>query len=285
MPRAQTTIAAPVTLEGVTLFTGAQSSCTIAPAPASSGIRFRRASAIIDAHARNLADDPVHPAFARTAPRCTALRSPDDPGAIVWTTEHVLAALRGLGIDNATITLDAPEPPILDGSALGFTRALTRARVTELDAPVETVVVTNTVRVERAGAYIEITPGPTTRYEYTIDYGDDAPIRRATAAWDADPDDFAARIAPARTFCLEHEAHAMRDLGLFTHLTERDMLVIGEDGPIGTTLRDPNECALHKLLDLIGDLALVGGPIIGRVRAHASGHALAHDAARALSRA
>jgi len=283
MTRAQTTIASSVTLEGTTLFTGVHCTCRIEPARADSGVHFVRNGIPIHAHTRNLSDQPIHPAFEHTPPRCTAVGAQNEPHATVWTTEHLCAALAGLGIDNATVTLDAPEPPILDGSAIGFVHTLHAAGLTTLDATTDPIVVRETIRVEHDDAFIEISPSGTTRYEYTIDYGPESPIPRATAVWNADRETFATKIAPARTFCLAHEAHALRKLGLFEHLTERDMLVIDDDGPIGNTLRDPHECALHKLLDLIGDLALAGAPVVARVRAHKSGHTLAHRAARALT--
>ena len=279
----QTTLAQPTTISGPTLFGADHASCTLAPADAGTGIVFQHAGSRIPARADRITTRPVHPAFERLPPRCTGLASPDDTAA-VWTVEHVLSALAGLGVRNALVTLDAPEPPILDGSALGYAHAIRSAGIVELDAPLDPIVIESPMRFGDDDASIELTPGPRPSCTYTIDYGDRSPIPRATASWDADPDDYAKRVAPARTFCLESEAQAMRALGLFTHLTERDMLVMGDDGPIDNELRDPHECALHKLLDLIGDLALAGAPIVGEIHAHKSGHALAHDAARALAK-
>ena len=153
-----------------------------------------------------------------------------------------------------------------------------------LDAPIEPITPSRPLRVESedAGASITIEPSDTPSYTYTLDYGPDSPIAPATAHWAGDPDRFEHEIAPARTFCLEREAQAMRQLGLFEHLSPQDMLVFGPRGPIDNTLRFPDEPARHKLLDLIGDLALAGRPIRAKITAVRSGHALNHAAARAL---
>lgn len=275
-----TTLANPVTLQGVGLFTAAPCACTLNPDPAGSGIRFALNNEHITAAIGNLSGQPAHPVFAHIPARCTAIGSGE---TTVWTIEHIMAALCAMRIDHCTVELSAPEVPIMDGSALPFVEAIERAGTHTLGAPIEPVTVREPIRVEQDGSFIEINPSETPSYSYTIDYGAGSPIARATVDWNADPEDFAQRIAPARTFCLEHEAQAMHSAGLFTHLSADDMLVIGERGPIGAPLRDPSECALHKLLDLIGDLALAGSPLCASVRAHKSGHALAHKAARAIA--
>lgn len=274
-------VSAPVTLSGVALFTARPCNVTIAPAEPGAGIRFRLGDDEALAHIASLSTDPIHPAFASMPPRCTCLRT---PGGQIGTVEHVLAALTGLGVTDALITLDAPELPILDGSALPYVQAIRSVGLTELGAEVEPLTPTRPLRVESDDARASITfePSPTPHYSYTLDYGSDAPIKPATAPWSGDPDAFERDVAPARTYCLEPEAQAMQRLGLFEHLTTRDMLVLGPNGPINNTLRFPDEPARHKLLDLIGDLTLAGRPICAKVTAVRSGHALNHAAARAL---
>lgn len=275
------TLAAPATLQGVGLFTAKPASLTIHPAKPGAGLRFQLAHEEALAHIASLSSSPIHHAFASLPPRCTCLALPSGQ---IGTVEHLLSALTALGVTDALITLDANEVPILDGSALPFVQAILDAGLSTLEQTIKPLFPPRPFRIEGddASAYIEIHPDPSPSYRYDLDYGASSPIPRSSATWSADPDDYAANIAPARTFCLEREAIAMRQLGLFTHLTPTDMLVIGPRGPIDNTLRFPDEPARHKLLDLIGDLALVGRPIAARIHAVRSGHALNHAAARAL---
>ncbi|MFI4898007.1 MAG: UDP-3-O-acyl-N-acetylglucosamine deacetylase [Phycisphaerales bacterium JB059] len=275
------TLASPATLQGVGLFTARPVNLTIHPARPGAGLRFQLAHEEALAHIASLSTDPIHPAFASLPPRCTCLALPSGQ---IGTVEHLLSALTGLGVTDALLTLDAPEVPILDGSALPFVRAILDAGLSTLEQTLKPLTPPRPFRIEGddASAFIEILPDPTPSYRYDLDYGDASPIPRSSASWSSDPDEYATSVAPARTFCLEREATAMRQLGLFAHLTPADMLVIGPRGPIDNTLRFPDEPARHKLLDLIGDLALVGRPIAARIHAVRSGHALNHAAARAL---
>jgi UDP-3-O-acyl-N-acetylglucosamine deacetylase len=150
-------------------------------------------------------------------------------------------------------------------------------------------VITREVVVERGGARIVAGPrtGAGCLFRYELDYGPAAPIAAQSASWDSGTPDAAEvyerEVAPARTFCTEAEARAFRAAGLFGDRSPRDMLVIGEEGPIDNAYRFENEPARHKLLDLIGDLALVGRPLHGEVVAMRSGHALNHELAAALA--
>ena len=215
-------------------------------------------------------------------PRCTSVG--DNTGSVA-TIEHILSALAGLGVTDATIKVDSESPhaeiPIVDGSALPFVDAILAAGIRTLDTTIEPIVVRETIEVHDGNSSIVIEPSDSTSYTYHIDYAD-SPIGMSSVSWLDDRDEYATSIAPARTFSLEHEANQMHAAGLFTHLTPQDMLVIGDDGPIDNAYRLNEECARHKLLDLIGDLALVGAPIIANINANQSGHALAHDAARAI---
>ncbi len=275
------TLQSPARLSGVALFSAAPCNITLNPAPAASGIRFRLDDDEVLAHIASLSTDPIHPAFASMAPRCSCLRTPTSQ---IGTVEHVLSALTGLGVTDALIELTAPEVPILDGSALPFVRAILKRGIQTLAGTLDPIAPARPIRVESddASAFIEIEPSDAPHFSYELDFGAQSPIPPGAAHWRADPDDYAKNIAPARTFCLDSEAQGMRRLGLFRRLSTRDMLVFGSEGPINNTLRFPDEPARHKLLDLIGDLSLVGRPICARVRAVRSGHALNHAAARAL---
>jgi UDP-3-O-acyl-N-acetylglucosamine deacetylase len=151
-------------------------------------------------------------------------------------------------------------------------------------------VISREIVVERSGASIVARPraGGGCLYRYELDYGAGAPIVAQAAEWDSGEGDsaetYAREVAPARTFCLESEARAMQAAGLFKGLSPRDLLVIGERGPIENQYRFENEPARHKLLDLIGDLALAGRPLVGEVVATRAGHALNHEMAVALAR-
>jgi len=275
------TLCSPASLSGAALFSATPCTITIHPAPASTGIRFRLRGDEALAHIASLSTDPIHPAFASMAPRCTCLRTPNGQ---IGTVEHVLSALIGLGITDAILEIDAPELPILDGSSLPFVQAIRAAGLESLGGSVEPLLPPRPLRVESedGSAFIEFEPGDTPSYSYELDYGIASPIPASTVVWSGDPDEYERDVAPARTFCLESEGEAMRRLGLFEHLTTSDMLVIGPRGPIDNALRFPDEPARHKLLDLIGDLSLVGRPICASIRAVRSGHALNHIAARAL---
>lgn len=278
----RTTLAQPVTLEGVGLFSAQHARITIAPSDSTRGIYFNINNQTIPAHIDALSSRPVHPVFAQLKPRCTSVGSQTNS---VATIEHLLSALAGLNITDAMITVESQHPhaeiPIIDGSSKPFVDAILDAGIKTRDEKVNPMIVHKRIKVTDADASIVIEPNDSPSYTYHLDYPS-TPISSASVTWTGDQSDYISNIAPARTFSLEHEATQMQAAGLFTHLTPRDMLVIGSDGPIDNAYRLKDECARHKLLDLIGDLALVGAPLVAKVTATRSGHALAHEAARAI---
>jgi len=247
-----------------------------------SGIAFDIDGLWIPAHIDAISSRPVHPAFAQLKPRCTTVGNSSHS---IATIEHLMSALTGLGITDAIVRLDSDAPhteiPIFDGSAKPFTDAFMAVGLRVLNGTIKPVIVRESIRVEEGDASILIEPSDTPSYTYNLDYPG-TPIPSASVSWSGDRDAFINEVAPARTFSLEHEATQMHQAGLFTHLTTEDMLVIGDNGPVNNEYRFSDECARHKLLDLIGDLALVGAPLQARVTATRSGHALAHQAARAI---
>ncbi len=304
----QRTVASPVVVKGVGLFTGQRSTATIREAPADSGVVFRRVdlpgAPTIPARVENVVDR-----LRRTALRAPTPQHEDGDSrseAVVETVEHCLSALAGLGIDNACIDIDAEEVPIGDGSSQFFVEAIERAGLKDLDAPRRPLVVTEPVTVRSPSgmpdggeAVIIAAPNesPSLELVYDLDYGGESPLKRQVAAfslWHESPartngsglgrgaERYAREIAPARSFALLSEAEAMRAKGLFSHVSPKDMLVIGDRGPVDNAYRFDDEPVRHKLLDLLGDLALVGRPIQGRVMASRSGHALNQRLARAL---
>lgn len=269
------------------LFSGAAGAVRIGAGE--DGIRFRRAGGEeVAARIENLAPLP-----AGVPARCTNLvgaRGVRGAGAAPFmTVEHILSALAGLGVTDATVELEGPEVPIGDGSAAAFAGALLGAGIVDLGGEVEPLRLEREVVVERAGARIVARPrrGAGCLYRYELDYGAGGPIPAQAAEWNSGAPDAAAEyaraVAPARTFCLAAEAEQMRAAGLFKGLSPRDMLVFGEAGPIDNALRFEDEPARHKLLDLIGDLALLGRPLgAAEVVATRSGHALTHELVRAI---
>lgn len=266
-----------IAVSGIGLFTSRPSRVEVRPASGPTGIRFihsptARVVPALIAHQQ--------PARGPLGGRNTTLR---DELFSVATVEHLLSALAGLGLWHADIVIDAEELPILDGSAAGFVSSLRGVLVSP--HPARAIRLNQILRVEdpTSGAWIEARPADRIRYRYELRYPPGAGIPEQSFQWEGDADVYANQIAPARTFSLEREAVAMKAAGLFPHLTPRDMLVIAPDGhAIDNALRFPDEPARHKLLDLIGDLALAGPLPRATVVARRSGHALNQALAKAL---
>lgn len=237
------------------------------PAAAGTGIVFVRAD--LDGCPRI----PASIAHLEPTPRRTNLRYGD---ATVEMIEHVMAALHGLQIDNCEVWVDQPEMPGLDGSSLELVVALDAAG--RVDQPVRRgrCAVREPVRLGTDDCWIEARPCCSGRLvlQYELDYGPDNPIGRQRLEMVLSPEIFRREIAPCRTFTFQAEAEALLKKGLGSRVTYGDLLVFGPDGPIGNTLRFPDECVRHKLLDMIGDLALAGCDLAGRFTAYRSGHQL-----------
>ena len=250
----------------------------VRPAPPHAGISFVRTDQSppirIAAHVDNVSKRA----------RRTALRN----GTVaIETVEHCLSACAGLGLTNLQIELSADEVPGVDGSCLPFVERLREGGISDQDAAVEALVIDTIVRVTEGDSELIALPpmDPTSELmevTYDLDYGSDNPIGRQNLRVVITPETFVSGIAPARTFLLEQEAQQLHAAGLGKHLSYEDVLVYGPDGPIGNVLRFPDECVRHKILDLIGDLSLLGQPIVGRIFARKSGHALNHELVRAL---
>jgi UDP-3-O-[3-hydroxymyristoyl] N-acetylglucosamine deacetylase/3-hydroxyacyl-[acyl-carrier-protein] dehydratase len=277
----QKTILREVSLAGPGLFSGEQATLTFAPAEKNSGVTFVREQD------QRVATIPASISNVLKRPRRTCLKN----GTLyVETVEHCLAALSGLGISNLVAKLSggtSGEVPGGDGSSTQFVEAIKQAGIAEQDAPVQPLIVKKPVQVSLGDATLAALPGPTDRLEIIYDFEAGPPIGRQTISFhlgngSAGNDDFVSQLAPARTFVFEEEANELRARGLGKHLSPRDLLVISPTGPIDNTFRFPDECARHKVLDLIGDLYLLGRPLCGRLVAHKSGHQLNHLLARKL---
>ena len=246
-----------------------------APAPPGAGVMFLRTDC------RPRAYIPAHISQVTGASRRTTIGRPP---AQVELVEHVLAALAGLRIDNCLVELNAPEPPGLDGSARAFVDALLTAgtQIQSARRPIYTVEETTIVRA--AGATLALHPADDGELtiSYFLDYGLDSPIARQVHTETITPASFANEISACRTFILESEAETLRQQGLGSRTTPSDLLVFGRNGPIDNRLRYANEPARHKILDIIGDLSLLGADLCGHVTAYRSGHPLNTTLARVL---
>ena len=278
--RRQRTLRRSATVAGFGLWSGRDVRVQFRPAPAGSGIAFVR---------DDLPGVPRIPALVEYRTE-TPLRTTLQWGeAGVDMVEHILAVLYGLGVDHCEIGVSAQEMPGCDGSAAPFTQALLEAGFVELDRPVDRCVIHRRFRVESGDAWIEATPSPDApssdgrlELEYTLDYEKSAVIGRQHRRLTVCPESFREELASARTFALKSEADYLRAQGLGLRTTYRDLLVFDDSGPIDNALRYPDECVRHKLLDLVGDLALLGRPLVGRIRAHRSGHRLNAELVRAI---
>ncbi|MCA1685966.1 MAG: UDP-3-O-acyl-N-acetylglucosamine deacetylase [Planctomycetia bacterium] len=203
--------------------------------------------------------------------------------AVIEMVEHVMAALAGLQVDNCEIEIDAPETPGCDGSSRAFAEAIAAAGTVEQKRERPRLVIDRPVTVRDGRAVLSARPGPGSGYvlSYHLDYGNN-PIGKQSLSLNVSPGTFAAELASSRTFLLEAEAQALRRAGIGARASESDLLIFGAGGPIGNTLRFPDECARHKILDMVGDLGLLEMDIVGHVVADRSGHQLNAELVRAL---
>jgi len=263
-------------MEGRGLFGGEPCALRLLPAPEDTGVVFVRTD--LDA-AAEIRCEPA--ALAGGEHRRTCLQN---GAARVATVEHVLAAAKGMGVDNLRIEVGGPEIPSPDGSAQAFVEAIQRAGVVPQDADAPAYLIDRPVTVSRGASSITALPGPRDRLDivFDLEYAETPSIGRQTMAFCLGRDDFAAEIAPARTFLLKQEAEAFLAQGLGGHLTACDLLVMDDDGPMDAALRFPDEHVRHKICDLIGDLAVLGRRLCGRIIASRSGHELNHSLVRRL---
>ncbi len=271
----QTTIKNEVRVSGKGLFSGEPAQLAFKPAEANSGINFIRTDV---AEPVKISVSPLN---LTPQPRRTTLKK----GAVtIDTTEHCLAAVVALGIDNLTIELHGPELPGLDCSSIKFLQLLQQAEVAKLDVEKRQFKITEPISINTGGASIYALPNDEDALSitYDLDYTGHTGIGRQIYGCRVSPESFEKNLAPARTFLLEAEAKHFQSRGIGTHLSPREVLVINSDGPIKNSFRFPNECVRHKIVDLIGDLAFVGREISGRIVAYKSGHSLNQQLARKL---
>jgi len=278
--RRQRTLKRNAEIQGFGLFSGEDVCLRFHPAPADTGIVFRRVDL------KGQPDLPVCLELLESTHRRTSIVRGN---ARVELTEHVLAALAGLQIDNCLIEIDAAEVPGVDGSCRPFVEEFLSVGIEEQEAIRSTLRVDRMWEAGNAGgdANVKIQPhlSDSLVITYHLDYGNQSPIPPQTFTINVTPDSFLREIAFARTFVLEAEVAALRAAGYGARVTEKDLLVYGEEGVIGNTLRAPDECVRHKILDAIGDFALLGCDLVGHITAWRSGHHLNQQLAQKIAAA
>jgi UDP-3-O-[3-hydroxymyristoyl] N-acetylglucosamine deacetylase len=256
------TIAEPIDFAGVGLHSGAQVSMRLLPAPGGSGIVFRRT---------DLENFEI-PAVGRNVAKVSYATSLMRQGVLISTTEHLLSALIGMGIDNVIVEVDNLEIPILDGSALPYVEAFQQVGIRPQRRKREYIRILEPVEVREGDKFIGVYPGSGYTIDYTIDFP--SPIGRQSASIDLAAETYGSLIAPARTFGYKADEQRLRDMGLIRGAGPENAIILGKQGPENGPLRFDDEYVRHKVLDLIGDLALAGHRIEGRVVAERAGHAM-----------
>lgn len=271
----QTTLRRSVFFSGVGLHSGRPVRMALRPAPADHGVRFCR----IDVSDR----DQIVPArfdAVTDARLCTRLANA--AGVEVSTVEHLMAALAGLGVDNVLVDIDGPEAPILDGSAAPFVHGIRSAGLVAEAAPRRALRVLEPVSVVRGEASATLRPADAFEIAFEIDFAA-AAIGRQSIDLAVTPESFLSELADCRTFVERHEIDTLRAAGLARGGDLRNAVVVDGDRVLTVGgLRRADECVRHKALDAVGDLALAGGPIIGRYEGVRAGHALTNQLLRKL---
>src|SRR5215210_4186511 len=259
----QRTLRRPISCVGIGLHSGNKVTLSLKPAAADFGIRFRRTDIghlEVPATVHNLAGIQLATGLAREE-------------VSVDTVEHLLAALVSLGIDNAVVELNSPEVPIMDGSAAPFVYLIHEAGVKTLSAPRRYLKVLRPLSLTRGDKRIALYPSDHFKVTYSIAF-DHPMLRHQQRTIRLSEDAFIDEIAPARTFGFLKEVEWMRQHGLALGGSLENAVVIGDTGVLNNSLRFDDEFVRHKILDVIGDMALVGHPLIGHLVAHRGGHAL-----------
>lgn len=267
----QTTLREPAVISGIGVHSGLPVTLTLNPADADTGIVFTRTDA-------NVRDREVRADYRSVTATELATVLGDASGVLCSTAEHILAALRGLGVDNALIELDGPEVPIVDGSAAPFVEAIDQAGIVVLSAPRRYIEVLKPVRVARGEAFGELRPyAHGFRVEIEIDF--DTPlIGHQIFDTDVTPDTFRRELSRARTFGFMKDVSALWNAGKALGASFENTVVLSENRILNTEgLRYADEFVRHKALDAVGDLALAGAPLLGAYRSLRGGHKLNHN--------
>jgi UDP-3-O-[3-hydroxymyristoyl] N-acetylglucosamine deacetylase len=257
------TIRSAVECSGIGLHSGAPVSLRILPAPPGTGIVFRRTDL----------DNFELEASSRNVARVSYATSLMKKGILISTTEHLLSAFIGMGIDNAIVEIDNLELPILDGSALPFVELIQKAGIRKQRRPRKYLKVLREVEMREGNKFISVYPANTYSVSYSINFPHPL-IGKETFQLDLSNGNYLRHIAAARTFGSRQDEKAMRNMGLIRGASRENCIVLTHDGIENGPLRYPDEFVRHKVLDLVGDLALLGKPILGNIVADRAGHAM-----------
>ncbi len=262
----QTSLQSQVTFNGIGLHSGIPVAMTVRPAPADTGIVFRR----IDV----TGDNEIAALWSNVSQEALNTRIVNAEGVSVATIEHIMAALSGCGVHNAFIDIDGPEVPIMDGSSAEFVAAFVRIGLAELDAPLRAIEILREVKVARGEAVALLRPSSELYMSFSIEFPDPA-IGAQTKAMSLANGAFVRELCNSRTFCRNSDVEAMRKAGLaLGGSLENAVVVEGESVLTPGGLRHGNEAVRHKMLDALGDLFTAGAPIIGAYEGVRAGHAL-----------
>jgi UDP-3-O-[3-hydroxymyristoyl] N-acetylglucosamine deacetylase len=271
----QTTLAREVELQGTGVHSGAPVSVVLHPAEADSGLRF-----LVTKRGRAVAEIPAKVECVKNLTLCTVIG--DSSGITVGTVEHLLAALRGLSVDNCIIEIDSKEVPIMDGSSAPFVEAIDEAGIRELSAPRKFIKVLKPIRVQDGACFGEIVPHSGFHMDVEIDF-DTPVIGRQRLAFEMSPGVFRHELARARTFGFMSDVERLWKAGLALGANLNNTIAIGEGRVMNREgLRDPLEFVRHKMLDAVGDLSLSGYPLLGAFRSVRGGHRLNSSVLQAL---
>jgi UDP-3-O-[3-hydroxymyristoyl] N-acetylglucosamine deacetylase len=259
----QRTLSDRVHFEGIGLHTGYSVQLTLTPAPPNTGIRFRRTDL------KNFEIEALRRYVAKVSYATTLMKK----GVMISTVEHILSALYGLDIDNCYLDLNSMEVPILDGSCSMFVEGIVRAGIAAQDAPRKYILIEKPIEVRQGDKMAGVFPSPVPRATYRIDFEHPA-IGCQKIEMALNPESYRRELSNARTFGFVSDIEYLKSLGLIRGGSLENAVVLNQSGIVSGNLRHTNEFARHKLLDMLGDLALTGYPIIGHLRAERAGHAI-----------
>ena len=274
MQTVQHTLNKACAFEGKGLHTGTYAHMKVLPAPADTGIVFRRT---------DLPGSPEIPALAENVTNTARSTTISAAGAEAVTIEHIMSALTGLGVDNSIVELDNMEVPILDGSAKPYVEAILAHGLLEQDAPRKFIDIPYALEIKdtKTGSWVRLEPDCMPSANITVDFG--SPVLGIQSAhWDMDTD-YAVQIAPCRTFCFYREVEQLLKNNLIKGGDLDNAIVVTDDGYLNDKpLNFPDECGRHKMLDLLGDFRLAGGFLNAHISAYKPGHSINTKAAKAL---
>ena len=271
----QTTVSKPIIFEGIGLHKGLLSKLAVLPANIDSGICFKRidvkaGNKFIPAVLKNVVDSEL----------CTRLANSD--GVSVSTTEHLMAALTGCGINNAMLEIDGPEVPILDGSALAFVKEILKTGIKLQRQQLKAIRILKTVKHKHGTAWAKFQPSTNPKMSFSIEFSEEA-IGTQSKTLDMSNGSFVRELCDSRTFCRYSEVEAMRSKGLALGGSYENAVVVdGKNVLSPGGMRHSDEPVRHKMLDALGDIALAGYPIIGHYVGYKAGHGITHGLLRTL---